>query len=45
MESGVPGDHTVFVPDPVVGEPGAPVETATSQSKKNKLSMKIIALT
>lgn len=34
MESGVPGDHTVFAPGRVVEEPGAPVENATSLSKK-----------
>lgn len=34
MESGVPGDPTVFAPGPVVEEPVARAETATSQSKK-----------
>lgn len=34
MASGVPGVRTVFAPGPVVEEPGAPVENATSQSKK-----------
>lgn len=34
MASGVPGVRTVFAPGPVVEEPGAPVETATSRSKK-----------
>lgn len=34
MGSGVRGGPTVFAPGPVVEEPGAPAETATSLSKK-----------
>lgn len=36
MESGGLGDLTAFVPGPVVEEPGAPVGTATSPSKRQK---------
>lgn len=36
MESGGLGDLTAFAPGPVVEEPGAPVGTATSPSKKQK---------
>lgn len=37
MGSGVPGGPTVFAPGPVVEEPGAPPETATSLSKKESV--------